>query len=61
MYATVTEDRENANNSAFGCLRTPTRWHCPHSPAAAAAINRPVNKLDVTDDDDNEKQICLAP
>jgi len=28
------------NKSVFGYLRTLTTWHCPHSPATAAAIDR---------------------
>jgi len=28
------------NKPVFSYLRTLTTWHCPHSPAAAAAIDR---------------------
>jgi len=28
------------SNTVFSHLRTLTTWHCPHSPAAAAAVSR---------------------
>ena len=36
----ATSTFNNNSESVFSYLRTPTTWHCPHSPAAAAAIDR---------------------